>query len=502
MSLRLRLVAGLLLLTAFGLIVTSVAGVVLLRVYLYDRAGQQAVGIPARGPLGSVDASLLCADQPAPGSALPSDFVLTLVTADGALACIRPTPQTDIASPDLTGITGPAIATHSGRSVTVGSTNGFGTEWRVHVTPLNSGDGYVVVAVSLADAQATLIQMRNIAAVAGVATLILVAVGAWFVVTIGLRPLSEIEDTAEDIAAGDLTRRVPPGKAGTEVGRLSAALNSMLAQIEQAFAARADSEARLRRFVADASHERRTPLTTIRGHAAMYELGAVSKPEDVARVLGRIESEAERMGLLVDDMLLLARLDQDRPLGRQPVDLLSLASDAVVDARAVDPTRPIDLVVLTQDQWLDEVPVVLGDEPQLRQVTANLLSNALRHTPPGTPVHVQVGVQGESVVLSVADEGPGMSPDVAARVFERFYRSDPGRTRARGGSGLGLSIVEAVVRAHGGLVTCQSSPTGTTFLVTLPVATPTKDLGVSAGGVSSVRMPGTAEDGVDTPSPA
>ncbi len=148
------------------------------------------------------------------------------------------------------------------------------------------------------------------------------------------------------------------------------------------------------------------------------------------------------MGLLVDDMLLLARLDQDRPLGRQPVDLLSLASDAVVDARAVDPTRPIDLVVLTQDQWLDEVPVVLGDEPQLRQVTANLLSNALRHTPPGTPVHVQVGVQGESVVLAVADEGPGMSPDIAARVFERFYRSDPGRTRARGGSGLGLSIVE------------------------------------------------------------
>jgi two-component system, OmpR family, sensor kinase len=480
MSLRVRLVAGLLLLTAFGLIVTSVAGVVLLRVYLYDRAGQQAGTIPARGPLGNADASLLCADQPAPGSALPSDFVLTLVTADGRIACTLPTPQAGVAAPDLTRITGAAIATNAGRSVTVGSANGSGIDWRVHVTPLNSGEGYVVVAVSLADAQDTLVRMRNIAALAGGATLILVAVGAWFVVTIGLRPLSEIEDTAEDIAAGDLTRRVPAGKTGTEVGRLSAALNSMLAQIEQAFAARADSEARLRRFVADASHELRTPLTTIRGHAAMYELGAVSEPEDIARVLGRIESEAQRMGLLVDDMLLLARLDQDRPLERHPVDLLTLATDAVVDARAVDPTRSIDLSVRTERPWLDAIPVVLGDEPQLRQVTANLLSNALRHTPPDTPVHVHVGVRAKTVILTVSDEGPGMSPDVAARVFERFYRSDAGRTRARGGSGLGLSIVDAVVRAHGGQVTCESSASGTTFRVSLPVASP-------AGSVSDPR---------------
>lgn len=488
MSLRLRLVAGLLLLTAFGLIVTSVAGVVLLRIYLYDRAGQQAGAIPARGPLGSVAATQLCADQPAPVSALPSDFVLTLVTAEGGIACVRPAPESGIATPDLTGITGPAIAAHSGRSVTVGSANGSGTEWRVHVTPLSGGDGYVVVAVSLADAQDTLLRMRNIAALVGAATLILVAVGAWFVVTIGLRPLSEIEDTAEDIAAGDLSRRVPAGKAGTEVGRLSAALNGMLAQIERAFAARADSEARLRRFIADASHELRTPLTTIRGHAAMYELGAVSESEDIGRVMGRIESEAQRMGLLVDDMLLLARLDQDRPLGRQPVDLLSLASDAVVDARAVDPTRPIDLSVDTRGPWLDEVPVVIGDEPQLRQVTANLLTNALRHTPPGTPVHVRVGVQGDSVVLAVADEGPGMSPEIAARVFERFYRSDAGRTRARGGSGLGLSIVDAVIRAHGGQVTCQSNPTGTTFRVTLPLPDSNADSNVQP----STRVHGSA----------
>jgi len=221
----------------------------------------------------------------------------------------------------------------------------------------------------------------------------------------------------------------------------------------------------MRRFVGDASHELRTPLTTIRGFAELYRQGAASDAAAVQRLMGRIESESARMGLLVEDLLLLARLDAQRPLEREPVDLLTVASDAVHDAKAVAPQRVVRLEVLEGPG----TPEVMGDEGRLRQVLSNLVTNALTHTPQDTAVTVRVGTLAEQVVLEVADDGPGLSGEDASRVFERFYRTDTSRTRASGGTGLGLSIVAALVSAHGGSVSVDSQPgQGATFRVLLP----------------------------------
>jgi two-component system OmpR family sensor kinase len=284
-----------------------------------------------------------------------------------------------------------------------------------------------------------------------------------WVVRVGLRPLDQKATTAGANASGDLSQRVEHADDRTEVGRLGAALNTMLGHIEQAFAARTASEQRLRRFVADASHELRTPLTSIRGYAELFRRGAAERPDDLATAMRRIEDESARMSVLVDDLLLLARLDQGRPLEREEVDLVALASDAVDDARAVSPDRPITFET--------NGPVtVTGDEARLRQVTANLLTNARAHTPEGTRVHVRVRSTPEGAEIEVADDGPGLAPDEAARVFERFYRADPARTRSRGGSsGLGLSIVAAIASAHGGRATLDTAPgQGATFRVALP----------------------------------
>jgi two-component system OmpR family sensor kinase len=273
-----------------------------------------------------------------------------------------------------------------------------------------------------------------------------------------------MEHAAADIAAGDLSRRVEPADEHTEVGRLGRALNVMLERIEAAFAERRASEARLRRFVGDASHELRTPLTSIRGYAELFRHGAQERPEDLAKTMRRIEEESTRMGVLVDELLLLARLDQGRPLDREPVDLARVARDAVEDGRAVQPARPIDVVA-------EGKVIVQGDDARLRQVAANLITNALEHTPAGTPVHVRVTVDGDEAVLEVADEGPGMSDEDAAKVFDRFFRVDPARARENGGSGLGLSIVAAIVQAHGGRVTVVSAPgAGARFVATIPLA--------------------------------
>jgi two-component system OmpR family sensor kinase len=235
----------------------------------------------------------------------------------------------------------------------------------------------------------------------------------------------------------------------------------MLAQIEAAFEERRASESRLRRFVADASHELRTPLTSIRGYAELFRRGAGARPEDLAKSMQRIEDEASRMGVLVDDLLLLARLDQGRPLERQPVDLAKVVTDAVESARAIEPDRPIDLSVNASAS-------LVGDEGRLRQVVDNLIDNCRVHTPVGTVVQVSVKQEGDGIVLSVADQGPGLPPEVAGRVFERFYRGDPARSRETGGAGLGLSIVSAIVEAHGGTVSAAPSDGGATFEVRLP----------------------------------
>jgi len=376
---------------------------------------------------------------------------------------------------------------HAGKAATVPAASGDG-RWRVVVQPTGDGDN-VVVAASLDGIDATTRQLRLIDLVVSAVVLLAVAVLGAAIVRASLRPLVDIEQTARAIAAGDLTRRVPDRDPRTEVGRLGRALNTMLAQIESAFGARAASEAsarrseeaarhsedRMRRFVADASHELRTPLTTIRGFAELYRQGAARDPAELDRLMRRIEDQAARMGLLVEDLLLLARLDQQRPLDRDPVDLLALAAEAVNDAHAVAPDRQIELVLGTGDGDVGTALVVLGDDQRLRQVLANLVNNALTHTPAGSPVEVRVGtapLDGRpGAAVEVVDHGPGLTPEQTERVFERFFRADPARSSAAGGTGLGLSIVAALVAVHGGTVQVDSIPgRGARFRVVLPLA--------------------------------
>jgi two-component system OmpR family sensor kinase len=337
-----------------------------------------------------------------------------------------------------------------------------GFPYRVQAGPA-AGGLVVAVAVPLAGVFETLGRLVLAEVLVGAAVLAVLAVLALRLVRVGLRPLDDIAATAGAIAAGDLTRRVRPAEPGTEVGRLGLALNAMLGQIEAAFAERRASEARLRRFVADASHELRTPLTSIRGYAELFRRGAASRPEDLATTMRRIEEEAERMGVLADELLLLARLDQGRPLDRRPVDLAEVAAEAVEQARVIDPGRPLELAA-------SGPVVVLGDRERLHQVAANLLANVRAHTAPGTAARVEVAATDGHAVLQVADQGPGMHPEQAARAFERFYRADSARSRGAGGAGLGLSIVAAIAQAHGGRATVASAPgRGATVRVELPL---------------------------------
>ena len=356
--------------------------------------------------------------------------------------------------------------------------------------------GTVAVAVNVTSEYTTLGRLAGIDLIVSLALILGLAIVGIAVVRVSLRPLTDIEKTAEGIAAGDLSRRVPDRDPRTEIGRLGRSLNAMLTQIEAAFRARADSEfaarrseARMRQFVADASHELRTPLTAIRGFAEYYrqrgglvqETDAGSlEPTDLNRIMRRVEQESARMGVLVEDMLLLARLDQQRPLEHRTVDLLALAADAVHDARVVAPDRSINLTVGAGAALL-----VVGDEVRLRQVIGNLMSNALAHTPDGTAIDVRIrsGSLAEgrteppdrpagprsAAVLEVADQGSGLTPEQAAHAFERFYRADQARTS--GGTGLGLAIVAALVAAHHGTVWVESPPGGgAVFRIALPLA--------------------------------
>ncbi|HEU0335529.1 MAG TPA: HAMP domain-containing sensor histidine kinase, partial [Gaiellaceae bacterium] len=345
--------------------------------------------------------------------------------------------------------------------LTVPAVDGGG-RYRVRVSEAPGG-GAFLHATQLDDVDATLRRLLAIELLVAAAVLVaLAALGLW-VVRIGLRPLDAIAETAGAIAAGDLTRRVERAEPRTEVGRLGISLNTMLGQIETAFEAQAASERRLRRFVADASHELRTPLAAVRAYAELFTRGADRRPDDLARSMEGISRESERMSVLVDDLLLLARLDEGRPLAREPVDFGGVVREAVETARTVEPDRPIEL---------DASPAaVLGDRDRLRQLVDNLLGNVRSHTPPGSPVSVHVGSEDGRAVLEVADRGPGLPPEDAERVFERFYRADPSRARASGGAGLGLSIVAAVAQAHGGEVSVRSEPgEGAVFRVAVPLA--------------------------------
>lgn len=482
--LRLKLTAAVLLLVTVTLALISVASVTVLRGYLVGRLDDQLEAVarrferppPTQGRGGH---------PPGP----PSPYRIEFRGATGQFTGEIPADLLEEDQPPPRLPDAAWFGAHADERVTVPATEGGG-HWRIVVQPLADGSGgSVVVAASLDGIDSTVGRLQRIDLVVSlVVLLVLAGVGA-AIVRASLRPLVEIEQTAGAIAAGDLTRRVPDRDPRTEVGRLGRALNSMLAQIEAAFRARAASESmarrseeaarrsedRMRRFVADASHELRTPLTTIRGFAELYRQGGSREPGELDRLMRRIEDQAARMGLLVEDLLLLARLDQQRPLQRRPVDLLAVAADAVHDLRAVAPDRRVELVLGSGDDGPRGVPVVLGDEQRLRQVIANLLSNALIHTPAGSPVEVRAGISRLSgvpaVALEVVDHGHGLTPQQSERVFERFYRADPARSHAAGGTGLGLSIVAALVAAHGGVVEVDSVPgQGATFRVLLPLA--------------------------------
>jgi two-component system OmpR family sensor kinase len=358
----------------------------------------------------------------------------------------------------------PTIPAHVplGKLFTVGSTGSSGLRYRVYVSRDPEDSGITLVAVPLTEVQQTLERLLVVEGLVIAGVLVALGLAAFFVVRLGLRPLSRIEVTAGEIAGGELSRRVTPATPKTEVGRLGIALNAMLDRLERAFAARQASEDRLRQFLADASHELRTPLASIRGYAELYRMGASSDKAGTELAMKRIEEEAKRMGVLVEDLLTLARLDEAPEFRRQPVDLTTLAHDAVHDARVTAPEREIAVDA-------PEPALISGDPHQLRQVLANLMRNAIVHTPAGTPVEVSVKQSDSAVTLSVRDHGPGL-PDVAReKLFGRFWRAEGGRERGKAGAGLGLAIAREVVEAHHGQISGESAPGGgAAFVVKLP----------------------------------
>lgn len=462
-SLRARLLIGVVALAAVGLVVTGSAGTALLRNYLVRQLDDQLVAgeVALSGPLGGGRPGPLPANA---DRQLPTPYVFTELDAQGVVRQRFGGSGTNSARlPDLSGVDTAKVRREAGKAFTVPAVGG-GSGFRVRAVQRSDGSGAGAVAVSLQSVDAAVHRLELVTWLVALGVLAGLVVLGSLVVRVALRPLDAVERTAEDISVGDLSRRVPAGRPGTEIGRLSATLNGMLAKIESAFDAREHSETTLRQFVADASHELRTPLTTIRGYAELARKGAYEDAAAQERAMVRLESEATRMGGLVDDLLLLAHLDQQRPLNVTEVDLATMAADGVADARARDPHRRIDFTV-------PDSPVeVTVDADRFRQVIANLLGNALIHTAPGTPVHVSLTSSLGMARFAVSDDGPGLAPDQLARLFERFYRADASRTRASGGSGLGLAIVHAVVVACGGTVVVTSGDgAGTAFVVTLPL---------------------------------
>jgi two-component system OmpR family sensor kinase len=532
MSLRTKLIASLITLVIIALVVISFVSASILRGYLLGQtdAALKAQGleqIAAQAVQDQLDGS---ACQHAGFELANAGDAVWWIPARGTIQQVVQ-PAANGMSTSCLGSGGPALSTVSAVSpqlvaypglTTTISGSAPGDRWRLisYSLPLTNGtNGTMIIGTDVSSVYGTIQRLIGVDLIVSIVIVFVLLMVGIAVVRANLRPLVDIEETAGEIADGHLNRRVPERDPRTEIGSLGRSLNIMLSQIEAAFHAREESEAaahqseeRMRRFIADASHELRTPLTAIRGFAEYYRQrgGMVTHwdrdeapaaaalaaagfgggdppgvgraaadggltPDDLDRLMQRVEKEAARMGLLVEDLLLLARLDQQRPLARQPVDLLSLAADAVHDTRLLAPDRTVDLSVQPGAAFL-----VIGDEPRLRQVIGNLMSNALTHTPDGTPIEVSIGsgtldprLPGSSpaVTLDVTDHGPGMTPEQAHRVFERFYRTDQARTRATGGSGLGLAIVNALVAAHAGVASVRTAPgKGATFRIALPLA--------------------------------
>lgn len=491
--LRARLVGIITVLLTVGLVVAGGTTTTQLQSYLVGRVDSQleteGSGIANR----QLDALQRVGCNQGANSLLPSDYavIFNMVQTTGQDSvgsvqdCGRAVTYQQYGDPRLPSLTPAQADALGGEPFTVPSSRAD-SSWRVVAYPVyglsGSYAGTVTVGLPLGDIQHTVDRIVLLLLSSGLGIIVIGAlVGSW-AVRRSLRPLRHIEVTAAAIAAGDLTRRVPPAPPSTEVGRLGAALNGMLTQIEQAFEVRTASEGRMRRFVADASHELRTPLAAIRGYGELYRMGALTERDQVDDTMRRIEQSATRMGGLVADLLALARLDEHRQLRSDTVDLAVLAADSISDLHALDPERTVRLQGLGDGDGLHTCTVI-GDERMLRQVMSNLVGNVVAHTPAASPVELALGLRDGSAVLEVRDHGPGIDPEHAARVFERFYRVDASRSRrtgqtgSGGGAGLGMAIVAAIVEAHDGSVAIENTPGGgATVRVTLPLDRPTGPL--------------------------
>lgn len=498
MSLRTRLVIAAGIIAVVALVIADIATYKSLETFLYQRVDQQLER--SHHPYENLidnGRSIPCASAqlpPTPEGAIPPGegppgdpgFNAVQVTSvqvrtpsGAAVGVVCPAYRNGAAYTPQLPRTIAGLSTESdGEKVTyftTGSTKAGGPSFRVRASTLHDGD-LLIVAQPLGDTASTLHQLLLIElAVTGGAVLVGVAAGFWLV-RLGLRPLRAMEETAESIAAGNLTERVPGENERTEVGRLARTLNMMLSRIETAFTARLASERRLRaseqqlrQFVADASHELRTPIAAISAYAELFERGASDQKEDLERLLGGIRTETARMERLVADLLLLARLDEGQPIERRSVNLVALSAEAVHTASTVGPEWPVTFEA-------SEPVEIIGDAAKLRQVIDNLLGNVRAHTPAGTSARVTVERDNGEAIIRVADQGPGMQPEETQHVFERFHRVDPSRSRAHGGAGLGLSIVSAIVAAHHGTVEADSQlGAGSTFTVRLPLEAPGPD---------------------------
>jgi two-component system, OmpR family, sensor kinase len=471
MTLRTRLVAILAILISLGLLVSGVLTYGALRNFLYDRVDDQlrdSQMIAARGLADSIrpGADFEFGGPHSPGSGGAPHLPIA------AYAEFRDSSGEILARETFGGsdeISQPAIPTLTASSreapFTVGAEDDPSAKFRVLATP-TAGGGTLIVAVPLTDAQDTLGRLLAIEVVVAIVLVAAIAIGAWALIRRELRPLDQMTQAATEIAGGDLARRVESGDARTEVGRLGRALNLMLHRIEEAFSARRASEERMRRFLADASHELRTPLTSIRGYAELFRRGAAERPEDLRVSMRRIEDEAGRMGVLVEELLQLAHLDETRTREFVPVDFSAIVVDAAADARVRDPERSIEVVA-------PEAASVVGDEDGLRQAVNNLVANALTHTPEGSPVELRLALEGDATVLTVTDSGGGLDAAALEHAFDRFWRRDASRSRRSGGAGLGLAIVAAIARAHGGSVEADNvSEGGARFTLRIPVRPP------------------------------
>ena len=479
-SLRNRLTVGVLVLSAFGFIGAGFTAQLSLKNYLIGQIDEQLNSVIG-GTTNRVNAAGIVNDEetnpqhseadegnqkvsPTPVTPLnrvPSSISVTVLDPFGNLVGgIGGDLNTNRISDYVMGLLPAQVANFGDKPFTVEAP---GADFRVIARVLPSSAGSVIVAQSLNDFDRTAHRLGQVFLFIGLIVLLLIAIAARQVIKIGMKPLEDVEVTAERIAAGDLSARLENFEPNSEVGRLSSSLNTMLGRIEESFAVRTESEDKLRRFVADASHELRTPLTAIRGFAELHRQGAVPDGEKTKELIGRIEKESVRMSALVEDLLLLARLDQSREMELKPVDLLHVIKETVASAIAAGPEHPIAV----------EVPselYTLGDSDRIYQVFTNLLANARTHTPVGTAITFTARAEDDGAYITVADNGPGLSEPDQKKIFERFFRADPSRQRnGNDGSGLGLSIVDAVMAAHGGKVGVVSKPgNGTAFTLFFP----------------------------------